>query len=109
MAGVRYYGHYSNVARGKRKMQDEDEPVPLILESVESPSALSSGPKGLHRSSEWLYVDPEHPETIAAVLPASSNALALSPPLRPCRPQCLISPPRVTDTISHQAGRPDFA
>jgi hypothetical protein len=33
---VRYYGHYSNVARGKRKMQDEDELIPSILEPDDS-------------------------------------------------------------------------
>jgi len=47
MAGARSYGHDSNVPRGKRHMQDEDERIALIVESVESPSALSSGPKGL--------------------------------------------------------------
>ena len=29
---VRYYGHYSNVSRGKRKRQDQDGLIPLILE-----------------------------------------------------------------------------
>ena len=29
---VRYYGHYSNVSRGKRKMQDQDGLIPSILE-----------------------------------------------------------------------------
>ena len=29
---VRYYGHYSNVARGKRKKRDMDELIPSILE-----------------------------------------------------------------------------
>ena len=33
---VRYYGHYSNVARGKRKMMEEDELIPSVLESDES-------------------------------------------------------------------------
>ena len=33
---VRYYGHYSNVARGKQKMLEEDELIPSILESDES-------------------------------------------------------------------------
>ena len=32
---VRYYGHYSNVARGKRKKQDQDRLIPSI------PSILS--------------------------------------------------------------------
>ena len=29
---VRYYGYYSNVSRGKRKKQDQDELIPSILE-----------------------------------------------------------------------------
>jgi len=29
---VRYYGHYSNVSRGKRKKQKKDELIPTILE-----------------------------------------------------------------------------
>ena len=28
---VRYYGYYSSVARGKRKKNDQDELIPLIL------------------------------------------------------------------------------
>ena len=44
---VRYYGFYSNVSRGKRKKLDQDGLIPSILAPVESPSALSSGPKGL--------------------------------------------------------------
>jgi len=31
-AGVRYYGYYSNVSRGKRKRQNRDEWIPCILE-----------------------------------------------------------------------------
>lgn len=30
---VRYYGYYSNVSRGKRKMQNQDELIPSILDS----------------------------------------------------------------------------
>ena len=30
---ARYYGYYSNVARGKRKKADEDDKIPCILES----------------------------------------------------------------------------
>ena len=30
---VRYYGYYSNVARGKQKQQDQDERIPSILET----------------------------------------------------------------------------
>ena len=32
---VRYYGHYRNVSRGKRKEQNEDNLIPTILESDE--------------------------------------------------------------------------
>jgi hypothetical protein len=35
MAGVRYYGYYSNVSRGKRK-ETEDDGVPCILEADKS-------------------------------------------------------------------------
>jgi len=35
---VRYYGYYSNVARGKRKKADEEDKIPCILEL-----ALSAG------------------------------------------------------------------
>ncbi len=33
---VRYYGYYSNVSRGNRKEQDQDELIPSVLESDES-------------------------------------------------------------------------
>jgi len=33
---VRYYGYYSNVSRGKRKKQNQDELIPCILEPDES-------------------------------------------------------------------------
>ncbi len=33
---VRYYGYYSNVGRGKRKKQNQNEWIPCILESDES-------------------------------------------------------------------------
>jgi hypothetical protein len=33
---VRYYGYYSNVSRGKRKNQNQDELIPCILEPDES-------------------------------------------------------------------------
>ncbi len=29
---VRYYGHYSNVSRGKRQMDGSEEAIPCILE-----------------------------------------------------------------------------
>ena len=30
---VKYYGYYSNVSRGKRKMQDKDDAIPSILDT----------------------------------------------------------------------------
>ncbi|MFO7740313.1 MAG: transposase [Desulfatiglandaceae bacterium] len=30
---VRYYGYYSNVSRGKRKIQDKDDAIPSIMET----------------------------------------------------------------------------
>ncbi|MBN2034679.1 MAG: transposase, partial [Deltaproteobacteria bacterium] len=33
---VRYYGYYSNVSRGKRKKENQDEWIPFILESDDS-------------------------------------------------------------------------
>jgi len=36
---VRYYGYYSNVSRGKRKKQDQDDLIPTILESDGSSKA----------------------------------------------------------------------
>jgi hypothetical protein len=33
---ARYYGFYSNVARGKRKKTDADNKIPCFLEPVES-------------------------------------------------------------------------
>ena len=40
---VRYYGHYSNVSRGKRKKQDQDGLIPSILEPVENPDFSGDG------------------------------------------------------------------
>ena len=36
---VKYYGHYSNVSRGKRKKQNQDELIPSILEPDASSKA----------------------------------------------------------------------
>jgi hypothetical protein len=30
---VRYYGYYSNVSRGKRKMLEEDDLIPSVIET----------------------------------------------------------------------------
>jgi len=40
---VRYYGYYSNVGRGKRKKNDQDELIPSILEPVEDPVFSGNG------------------------------------------------------------------
>jgi hypothetical protein len=40
---VKYYGHYSNVSRGKRKKQNQDELIPSILEPVEDPDFSGDG------------------------------------------------------------------
>ena len=40
---VRYYGYYRNVARGKRKMSDQDELIPSIFEPVEDPDFSGDG------------------------------------------------------------------
>jgi len=31
---VRYYGHYSNVKRGKRKKEEQDKIIPCIIEEA---------------------------------------------------------------------------
>jgi len=40
---VRYYGYYSNVARGRRKESNQDELIPSILEPVEDPDFSGDG------------------------------------------------------------------
>ena len=40
---VKYYGHYGNVSRGKRKKHDQDDLVPSILEPVEDPDFSGDG------------------------------------------------------------------
>ena len=53
---VRYYGYYSNVARGKRKKDASDDLVPCILEPVENNKALR---KNWARLIQKIYeVDP---------------------------------------------------
>jgi hypothetical protein len=53
---VRYYGYYSNVSRGKRKIQDKDDALPSILE----PDGSSKGyRKNWARLIQKIYeVDP---------------------------------------------------
>jgi hypothetical protein len=48
---VRYYGYYSNVARGKRKMSDQDELIPSILEPVEDPDFSGDGTSKEYRKN----------------------------------------------------------
>ena len=53
---VRYYGYYSNVARGKRKAKGTDDVVPGILDPVENNKALR---KNWARLIQKIYeVDP---------------------------------------------------
>jgi len=53
---VRYYGYYSNVSRGKRKKENQDERIPCILESDESSKARR---KNWARLIQKIYeVDP---------------------------------------------------
>jgi len=52
---VRYYGHYSNVARGKRKKLDQDGLIPSILEPVEDPDFSGDGSSKEVRKN-WSYL-----------------------------------------------------
>ena len=53
---VRYYGYYSNVARGKRKKADADDNIPCILESEMTDKAFR---KNWARLIQKIYeVDP---------------------------------------------------
>ena len=53
---VRYYGYYSNVARGKRKKADADDKIPCILEPERTHSAFR---KNWARLIQKIYeVDP---------------------------------------------------
>ena len=53
---VRYYGYYSNVARGKRKKADADDYIPCILEPELTDSAFR---KNWARLIQKIYeVDP---------------------------------------------------
>ena len=53
---VRYYGYYSNVARGKRKKQDQDESIPSILE----PNGSSKARPGATTKSVRTWVAEAH-------------------------------------------------
>jgi hypothetical protein len=53
---VRYYGYYSNAARGKRKATETDDAIPSMLEPVENNKALR---KNWARLIKKIYeVDP---------------------------------------------------
>jgi hypothetical protein len=47
---VRYYGHYSNVSRKKRKKEDQDGMIPSILE----PTGSSRARPGATRLAIWI-------------------------------------------------------
>jgi hypothetical protein len=40
---VRYYGYYSNVSRGKRKIQDKDHVIPYLMPFVGIISSTTCG------------------------------------------------------------------
>ncbi len=44
---VRYYGHYSNVSRGRRKKAQADHQIPWVLEPVLSPKEFRKNWAGL--------------------------------------------------------------
>ena len=53
---VRYYGYYSNVARGKRKQKGTDDIIPGVLETQENSKAFR---KNWARLIQKIYeVDP---------------------------------------------------
>ena len=49
LAGVRYYGYFSNVSRGKRKKNARDGLIPSILEPVEDPDFSGDGSSRKYR------------------------------------------------------------
>ena len=60
---VRYYGYYSNVSRGKRKMLEEDELIPSVLETEDSSKERR---KNWARLIQKIYeVDPQAPWALA--------------------------------------------
>jgi hypothetical protein len=76
---VRYYGYYSNVSRGKRKKQNQDEWIPYILEPVGSSKEYR---KNWARLIQKIYeVDPL---TCAKCQESKEERYAFFPPfLRP--------------------------
>ena len=46
---VRYYGYYSNASRGKRKMRNEDELIPSIMEPVGDSDFSGEEPSTAHK------------------------------------------------------------
>ena len=63
---VRYYGHYSNVSRGKRKIQDQDELIPSILDS---------GGSSKERRKNWARLIQKIYETDPLCCPKCSGAM----------------------------------
>jgi len=54
---VRYYGHYSNVARGKRKKADADVTIPCILIKPGSSIARMTGEKAVIPMRNSIFWD----------------------------------------------------
>lgn len=48
---VRYYGYYTNVSRGKRKREEQDDLIPSILEPVEDPDLGGDGSSSEYRKN----------------------------------------------------------
>jgi hypothetical protein len=54
---VRYYGHYSNVARGIRKKQDENGLIPSDSEPVENLDFSGEGSLEARSGATYIFVD----------------------------------------------------
>lgn len=50
---VRYYSYYSNVSRGKRQKETEEDAIPHIMESNTSPTACRKSLAGLTQKIHW--------------------------------------------------------
>jgi hypothetical protein len=71
---VRYYGFYSNVSRGKRKKQDQDELITSILEPVEDPDFSGDGSSKEHRKN-WARLIQKIYETDPLCCPKCSGKM----------------------------------
>ena len=57
---VRYYGFYSNVARGKRKKNEQDELIPSILEPDGSSGKYKRNWARLIKGTPYHLNSPDH-------------------------------------------------